>query len=500
MQKLPVIKKLFAFFKKFDTSSRVIIVLCIIFFLLHIPFFSLPPFGDANVYYAGVFEVLKNHFNPFIQFPGYKPPFLFLLTAFLFTLFRPSIIIGALLTAFAASCTLWFTYALGKTLFNKQAAIAATFLLLTIPIFLSQSLQFTDAIIITPLILASIYYFYTKNTLGYLISTSLAVLTRETCLFVPLFFGVIALWKKLRTPHTKEHLSQSVVLLAPLIPFILWMYINKQVFGWHLPPENVNYFVFDTTIFQRIIYNFSEIIRYSGSFILFTIISIYIIMYAIKKVRLTDIQQHAARLCIIGYLFYLTLYSIGPFHPRYMLFLYPFLCVLTGGAIYTIWKKQLAHVITGGIIILFLAFNALLCTLPNTYWGETDLNIVHVTRLYQQSMKTIETRFPHALVITMPWIYAWNDTHFGNTTSAVSSSRHTWNSFLQEKQQHQMICSSAKKQGFDPIIFIHQSDFIAPPYVLREKVLLNKQFNTPMDTFDYHLLFQVQCNNLITIP
>jgi 4-amino-4-deoxy-L-arabinose transferase-like glycosyltransferase len=133
-----------------------VFIVCLVNFLIRIPFFSRLLTNDANLYSIGVLRVYQNHFNPFIQFWGYKPPVLFELTAILYKIFGPSIIVGNAVSAFASSIALWYTYLLGTHLFNKKTGVWATLMLFFFPIFSSQSLQFTDAIFITPLLLASI--------------------------------------------------------------------------------------------------------------------------------------------------------------------------------------------------------------------------------------------------------------------------------------------------------------------------------------------------------
>ena len=114
--------------------------------LFKIPVLNLPLFGDEMHFVSGSLGILKNHLNPFVEFWGYKPPFLFFTTAIVYQLFGFSIIATRLVIVFFAALALFFTYLLGKELFDRKTGILASLLLFISPLFFMQSGLFHVAI------------------------------------------------------------------------------------------------------------------------------------------------------------------------------------------------------------------------------------------------------------------------------------------------------------------------------------------------------------------
>ena len=473
-----------------------VFIVCLINFLIRIPFFSRILTNDANLYTVGVLRVFQNHLNPFVEFWGYKPPFLFELTALLFKIFGPSIIVGNALSAIASSITLWYTYLLGTHLFNKKAGVWAMLILFFFPIFSAQSLQFTDAIFVTPLLLATIYYYYRSQRIGYLISATLAVLTRETSICIPIFLGIYEVFKTIYMASSRKKIKLYTAFFywLPLAPFVLWMGINKYVFGWFLWPINIEFFTVDATFIQRITFTLRVAFLQNGLYIPFAFIMLYVILVFTKKIHATYIQIHATILFLSLFAVFIIFYSIGFFHPRYILFLYPYLCILASGAIFTIWKPSINTYIAGGTCMILIAFQIFrYAYLPMQSWGEADLSILHTQTLYTQSLQRIEQEFPNPLIVTSQVIYPWKHPYFGYAKQDKKSDMWTWNVNISEEKSYAGVLRYASIKGLSPIIFIQQSDDMNSPAIFNDKrILFDKVYDGSINTTNYHLLYIIR--------
>lgn len=483
-----------------NPCARTIVILCIINFIIRLPFMALLPFSDQNVYYDGVLKIFNNNLNPFTNFMGYKPPFMFELTAILFTLFRPSITIGSLLVYAASSTSLVYTYMLGSSLFGKKAGIYASLFLFFFPLFAAQSFQFTDAIFVTPLLLATFYYYYKRGFLGYLIAATLAVLTRETSLFVPLFLGLFELFHKpqeiIRLP-ANVRLSKSLILWLPLFPFTIWMYLNKFIFGWYIEPTNVSFFSFTDTIWSRIIMNLQTTFLHNGSYIFVVIIVLWIFITINNKVRLSSRQRHATIIFSFFFLIYFLFYSTGPFHPRYMLSLYPYLCILAGGAIAMIWKSTLSSICFYGICTLLIVMQLIqFFVLPMRYWGEADLSIIQTAVLYSRSIKNIQQQYPNSLIVVKPVIYSGNDSSLGYTENSIKKKLYFWNDWLDESLEYTHMVKYAKIRSLSPIIFVIASPEVIPSILERKMDVIEKVRSPFGNSANYHTLYMRETKDI----
>jgi|GEM_PF-5097364 len=480
---------------KKDWTTISVILLCILFALSHIPFLSVIPTNNANVYYDAVHAVLHNNVNPFILFEGYKPPLLFLLTASLFRLFQPSIIIGGVIIALSASLALWFTYKLGTVLFHKKAGIMAAFTLCVFPLFLSHSFQFTDAMFVTPMLLAAMYYFYKHNKIGYLISMTLAVLTRETSVFIPLLLTGIELF---HTKKLKQLLTKLVIIVLPLIPFIVWMGINKNVFGWFLWPDNIKYFSFRFDTFIQQVGPHAKVALFDcGAIVFLTCITLFIVLKLTKRIKTTWEQQHATILFLLFAGINFCIVTNGPFHPRYMFSTYPFLSVLAVGSLFMSMKPKIATILTTIMIATFIIYQTLLYMLPLRYWGESDLSQLRMASTFSKSFTFIHKEYPNALITMIPRIYRYSDAAFGKTIGSVEYNTYTWNDTIASQDELKVVCDIATKASLSPVIFIHESEVGDPVDELSDKQLIGK-ITVDDNNLRYHLLFQLNCPTMNT--
>lgn len=469
-----------------------VIALCVGNVLFKIPLVRIPPFSDPNVYYNGVFTILNNHFSPFAFFNGFKPPLLFELTAILFQIFGPSYQIGSMISLISSSLILFYTYLIGKRVFNEKAGFWACILLFFFPLFQAQSFQFTDAIFVTPLLLATIYYYITKNKTAYLISASLAVLTRETSISLPLLLAYFELIKQIqlnRHFYTIK-LSKIIFLLLPLLPFIVWMYLNRYIFGWFLVPTNVAYFFNNQDIIQNTIRKLNANIFETGFFII--LINIIFIFLLLKKLKITRIQQDILFIACTHYIMLFIFYIIGPYHPRYMLSAIPLLFIIISGYIMMVFKTIQPFFLMLPTLLSFIGFQVVLYFFaPMLFWGEGDLSILQTKILYEKSIQTIQSKYKSALIVTVPWVYSWNDPSFGYAENSILYNIHNWNADIAENIEFANILHFANEKHLYPIIYIQQSNDIFQQELFAGKKTLIENITINVNKNNYHQLYRI---------
>lgn len=213
--------------KILNRVNPILIFSLILFSSLFLPFLNSIPYLDGNIYlvqstdfYTGGFEkYFKNWvsvhppFKPFISSIFFKAaginPYAYNAIGYLFGIFG---IIGL--------------FYLSKKIFNKNIAGICALFLATSPLFLSVGIFSITDYLLTVLIIISLFFYSNKNYLLYALSTSFAVMTKETVL--PLLISVITIElifaiKKLITKsiNVKNRISSAVFLL-PFIAFYAW--------------------------------------------------------------------------------------------------------------------------------------------------------------------------------------------------------------------------------------------------------------------------------------
>jgi hypothetical protein len=179
-----------------------------------------PVFSDANMYFYQAKRIAADPLlliNPEIS---YFPPLLFIIGAFMHTILGE---IGLKLIApFFGIVGMYYTYRLGKDLFNEKAGLYGAVFLGIIPshIYLS-SMGYMDSMV-TGLSIAFVYYFYKANTLNKMvfagILAGLTGLSKVTGIVVFLFIGMnflIVLLLELRKADRKDIFSRNILRYVP---------------------------------------------------------------------------------------------------------------------------------------------------------------------------------------------------------------------------------------------------------------------------------------------
>lgn len=227
--------------KYFEQKSEIVFgsFLIIFIFLLKYPILNLPYSWDVMNYIIPAAQyIYENGFSIFLwEYSNGHPPFYFVLLGFVFKLFGNTQFVSHLVTVFFSFLSVYYTYLLGKFLFNRKIGIIASLLMFFYPTFFSYSGLSYLAMPLTALTIISIYYFVKGKISLYIIFSSLLVLTKERGIFVPaalLFYDVIK--------NRKINIRKQLILAIPLFVFGLWLLSNRLYYGSFLYPLNSTLF------------------------------------------------------------------------------------------------------------------------------------------------------------------------------------------------------------------------------------------------------------------
>lgn len=402
--------------KKNKSCLKWIILLCLGNLVLRLFFLNLSANFDEVGYIDGVNKIFNNHLNPFIEYIGYKTPLVYEAGALMWNVFGPTLFSLKLLIFFFSSICLLYTFLLGKSLFNETVGAAAALLLCFLPLFVTQSFLFQDPVPFTAFFLMTLYYFFEKKYWRFLISGFLFMMTKEVAVFLFLFlflFSVVDQYKK------KKNVLKSLKYLVVIPIFLIWMIINKAIFGWFLWPGNTSWLKWQNLFSQNFNYYFIQI--FIDNFlwlVLGLVISglIFLLKTAKTKLEKDNLNILVFLIFIVGFYFILLAFYLNS--TRYNLFLYPIVFVAAANSIFILFKKYVGWSLVGGLIFL-MCFSNVLCLLTNPWFddGDRDLRLFSNIYLNKETVKYVEENYADPLVITTwPLDQFFADPIFGYST------------------------------------------------------------------------------------
>jgi 4-amino-4-deoxy-L-arabinose transferase-like glycosyltransferase len=150
-----------------------VLVLCVLNFLIRLPWANMPAIEDEGAYFAGMRAVAQDGLNPFVNFWGYKPPVMFELPALVMSLWGWSRVWARLYMYALSSFTLWYIFLLGKKTIGEKGALIVVIMTMLYPMFIVQTMLYMDAIPVCLFIMMVLYYYYSDNILKLAVSSIL---------------------------------------------------------------------------------------------------------------------------------------------------------------------------------------------------------------------------------------------------------------------------------------------------------------------------------------
>lgn len=218
-----------------------IFIIIFIFSILYLPFINSIPYMDGSIDLIRSSDFYHGGFNLYFHNWGsVHPPLKLFITNILFYLFGINTYSYNIIGFVFGILGIIFIYKLCENLFDKKTAFTSSLLLATSPIFLAVGIFGLTDYLTSILILISLNFYSKKNYLFYSLLCSLAVLTKETGLLLPITVFLIDSMYSLKQRHKilkKINLliSRLVYLFLPFITYYCWtlfMDMNGQT-AWN---------------------------------------------------------------------------------------------------------------------------------------------------------------------------------------------------------------------------------------------------------------------------
>ncbi len=236
-------------------NNRIIFFLIVMAIAAYVAGLSVHVTRDASKYAAiareihetGDFVNLKIHGEPYNQ----KPPMLFWLSALSFSLFGISDVAFKLPVLLCSLAGIWFTFKLGKILFNRDTGILSALLLGTSQIYFLYNMDIHTDTLLQTFVTFSLWQFYVFLTtekkpafiLGF-IGIGLAMLTKGPVgAVVPAFAvtGYLLFTRQYKRLADWRWIAGTGIALLLILPALAGLYTQ---FGW----EGIRFYFWDNNI------------------------------------------------------------------------------------------------------------------------------------------------------------------------------------------------------------------------------------------------------------
>jgi 4-amino-4-deoxy-L-arabinose transferase-like glycosyltransferase len=293
--------------------------------------------------------------NGLSLFPGAiamgHPPLSYMLLAIFFKLFGPGMIAARLLIFACGIIGLFFAYRIGSLIYGEAVGLIASVVTFFIPIYFSQAGMAMSTTVMIPFALASIYFALRKDITKFWIFSSLLMMTRETGLILVIVLVVYLFLER------NIKLLQAV-LAPPIMLFVLWLIMNKFLYGWMIYVQSQGYVQISLSNFvMQASSIFIEFFFQQYRFILF----LPLMIFSLQK------KSNEEMLLMIVIFSYLFLHSFVQFIPRLITFLYPLLAMLAFG---TLARQKI------DVKLIYGAGVAMMVLFAGVYHGERNIPAV----------------------------------------------------------------------------------------------------------------------------
>lgn len=387
------------------------LLIAILFFILVISLkFSIlntPYHWDDNEQILLAELLRDNNFNPLLLrgfwFYEGHPLFFFELLALCFSIFGESLFISHLVVVVFTFIAVYFTYLLGKYIYNKKIGFISALFSFFCPIFFAQSGTISHSVPLTALILITLYFMFKKKVKSYLISGIICVMTFEPAILLFLLITIFIIYENYESDKFKI-VKKILIYSIPSFVFGLWLLLNKLIFGKYFNPTfpgwsglyEIGFISFSENLYFRL----NEIFSYDYRWIL----TLSLIIYSIKVLTTKELKfkkepiflfliilSYLAAFSLIKYLFLL----------RYALMVYPLFFILASNSLYKIFKNKLIlSIFVLIILILFISKWTGKRTLNCGCYLEENLEYLDLVETHYEGAKYIENNFPNSTVLT----------------------------------------------------------------------------------------------------
>ena len=453
------------------------------FFLLllatHSTLLRLPYFWDeAGYYIPAARDLFAGSLIPHSTPSNAHPPLVMAWLAFVWRLFGQSPLITRTAMLAVAAFSLTGFFRLATAISNRVVAVAATFLVAIYPVFFAQSSLAQVDLPAAGLIFWGLEAYFSKRRAAVAIWFSLAALTKETAILVP---AGLCVWEILTLAfpsgrsestapqsgprHKKEAILVLIVPVIPLAAWYLYHYIHTGfIFG---NPEFLRYNLQGNLTPLRIVLAFLlrlwQTVGYLNLYLL-TIACLVAMKYSAQGISAKESSvggEYRPRIDVSHQLALLTVATVyllamsvlgGAVLARYMLPIVPLVILIS---VSTIWRRlRFWKTVLGIVAASFIA--ALLINPPYGFSPEDNLAYADYIRLHQGAENFIETRYPHARVLTAwPGSDELSRPYLGYVQNPVKVVR------IEDFTAEQLVAASDARSNFD-LAFVFSTKYQPP--------------------------------------
>lgn len=368
----------------------------ILFLLLTLPFITTLPYMDGNIDFVQTLDFYTGGINQyFSNWNTVHPPLkLFLISPF-YLLFGVSAASYSVIGIIIGILGVISIYYLTKNLFGRNSAnLAAIFFSLS-PLFIANSIFSMRDSLLTVFMLISLLFYNKQKFQFYAVLCSLAILTKETGLLLPLIVIFIEVASKIknRKINLKKDIPNFILISLPLLIYYIWRLFlsshGKNSWNEWIFTENESKSAIFTIINNLISLDFINpyaiqhweqfvFLNFNWVYILVIIFGVGIYLVKRKKSYFYKNSQNIKTLSIIllfiiSYL--LSVLSLQTYTiPRYALPLIPFLVIGLAKSVTILKNIYLRYVLTSFVFIL-ISISLFLSIDPvaTHIWGKTNI-------------------------------------------------------------------------------------------------------------------------------
>lgn len=378
--------------------------------LLHLSVLRLPYFWDEAGYYvpAALDFALHGRLIPRLTQPVGHTPLVSIYLAAVWRLFTFTPLVTRTAMIAIAAATAVTTYALGRRVAGREAALWSALLLALSPLFFAQSsLVFVDlaAAWLTAL---AILFILERRLIWFMLAAALAVLSKETAVLMLPVVWIFAAWRR-----KEARPAAWAALVAPVIPLLVWsLYYHHATGYWTGNAGYLEYNLYSTLtplhICRSLMARLAEIF-FQGFNWLLAGAALAGAAWGVRGFRrvLTESNPGSGRGewadfvfltagLMIAYVGMLSLVG-GAVLPRYMLPVFPMFFIL---AVHEIWSlptapaRILCTVIAAGFVAAWFI------NPPYPFPYEDNLAYADYVRLHQQAATYLESLPGHPMILT----------------------------------------------------------------------------------------------------
>ena len=374
---------------KDKASWLIFLAVCLSLIIFKFPDLSLPFFWDEAWVYGKAARTMAD--NGISLLPGslnYElgrgHPLLFHASFAIFLkLFGNNIFNAHLLALVISIILLLSSFLISEKTIKKKTGWIVVLLIAVQPVFIAQCGLVLPEISLSLFIMVSLYAFTFKKTTLLLISSTCAILIKESAIILFLFMNLSLLFDfKLHKQNLTCYLKRILIINSPLLLWLAHLTAHKIQFGNFFFHEHASYISFNwammTDKLERIFY-FSFLAQ-GRNIIFFEFILVF--FYLIKKRELFVLKNRLSISFIVLIILYFAFSSVNYYSDRYTL-----VCILLFLFLFThtVYTSSLNNIIKISIFTI-AAISGIFSVFKTTAFGDIHPDYACVVKNHQQTI------------------------------------------------------------------------------------------------------------------